>query len=176
MCSICTNETRRTNNQIWGHWRYRILETWSEQKMMNTWRCQSCEMKQRGSSAVRPSWGLLDWLVSHWSLSPRTLYQPVWLQSTLQHNKKCLLLKDSGSLRSWVLRVLPGASLAEPVSLPVLQSMHFNLPKCLRKSQVVPMCQMSLWKNNFSGIVLHSQWGRAWDRQSYGWLWTEDPE
>lgn len=69
MCSICTNETRRTNNQIWGHWRYRILETWSQQMMMNTWRCQSCEMKQRGSSAVRPSWGLLDWLVSLWSLS-----------------------------------------------------------------------------------------------------------
>lgn len=43
--------------------------------------------------------------------------------------------------------------------------------KCLRKSQVVPMCQMSLWKNShdFSGIVLHSQRGRAWDRQSY-WL------
>lgn len=40
------------------------------------------------------------------------------------------------------------------------------------------MCQMSLWKNNhdFSGIVLHSQWDRAWDRQSYGWVWTEDPE
>lgn len=26
--------------------------------MMNTWRCQSCEMKQRGSSTARPSWGL----------------------------------------------------------------------------------------------------------------------
>lgn len=34
--------------------------------MMNTWTCQSCEVKQRGSSAVRPSWGLLGWLVSHW--------------------------------------------------------------------------------------------------------------
>lgn len=55
----------------------------------------------------------------------------------------------------------------------------FQPPQVFKEEPtVVPMCQTSLWKNNhdFNGIVLHSQWGRAWDRQSYGWVWTEDPD
>lgn len=66
--------------------------------------------RERGSSAVRPSWGLLDWLVS---LDPCHLLARMAAVNPSTPQK--VPPSEGHSLSSWILGVLPGLSLAEPV-------------------------------------------------------------
>lgn len=85
---------------------------------------------------------------------------------------------EGHSLSSWVLGVLPGLSLAEPVPPFNATVCAFQPPQVFKEepsSTNVPNESVKE-KPWLQLIVLHSQWGRAWDRQSYGWVWMEDPE
>lgn len=103
MCSICTNEIRRTNNHIWGHWRYRIflntIQTEDYAHLEMPKRCSEKRKAERGEQCCQTSVGLI-WLTGWFEaeetcggsptdpFSLKTLYQLEWLKSNINAKKK----------------------------------------------------------------------------------------